>query len=119
MQIRRFRGRRTVMSLRLCSRAPWTTNSSAAMEWPLYCTERVFGRGFLVLRNAVRQQTPGGGVARRREQVAPVLDHEPRPGCGRPHGRPVQVPRLGEAADEQGGAEHGEAERELVHAQPA
>src|SRR5215471_7954453 len=32
MQIRRFRGRRTVMSLRLCSRAPWTTSSSAAIE---------------------------------------------------------------------------------------
>src|SRR5579862_5971418 len=30
MQIRRFRGRRTVMSFRLCSRAPWTTSSSAA-----------------------------------------------------------------------------------------
>src|SRR5712675_2001271 len=31
MQIRRFRGSRTVMSLRLCSRAPWTTSSSAAI----------------------------------------------------------------------------------------
>ena len=32
MQIRRFRGRRTVMSFRLCSRAPWTTSSSAAIS---------------------------------------------------------------------------------------
>ena len=31
MQIRAFRGRRTVMSLRLCSRAPRTTISSAAI----------------------------------------------------------------------------------------
>src|SRR5919108_4857504 len=29
-QISAFRGNRTVMSLRLCSRAPWTTSSSAA-----------------------------------------------------------------------------------------
>src|SRR3954447_12542189 len=37
MQIRRFRGRRTVMSFRLCSRAPWTTRASAAMKsLPLY-----------------------------------------------------------------------------------
>src|SRR4051794_20535169 len=28
MQIRRCRGRRTVMSFRLCSRAPWTMSSS-------------------------------------------------------------------------------------------
>src|SRR3954463_8146080 len=28
MQIRRCLGRRTVMSFRLCSRAPWTTSSS-------------------------------------------------------------------------------------------
>ena len=31
MQISWFRGSRTVMSLRLCSRAPWTTSSSAAI----------------------------------------------------------------------------------------
>src|SRR5436190_22972481 len=31
MQMRRFRGRRTVMSFRLCSRAPWTISSSAAI----------------------------------------------------------------------------------------
>src|SRR5206468_602719 len=32
MQMRAFRGSRTVMSLRLCSRAPWTISSSAAIE---------------------------------------------------------------------------------------
>src|SRR4051812_7062830 len=31
MQISAFRGSRTVTSLRLCSRAPWTTSSSAAI----------------------------------------------------------------------------------------
>src|SRR6266852_6374998 len=32
MQMRAFRGSRTVMSFRLCSRAPWTISSSAAMD---------------------------------------------------------------------------------------
>src|SRR5436190_10065199 len=32
MQISAFRGSRTVMSLRLCSRAPWTTSSSTAIR---------------------------------------------------------------------------------------
>src|SRR5947208_558463 len=36
MQIRRFRGSRTVTSLRLCSRAPWTTSSSAGITDPVY-----------------------------------------------------------------------------------
>src|SRR5438105_21164 len=36
MQMRAFRGSRTVMSFRLCSRAPWTISSSAAMGAPLY-----------------------------------------------------------------------------------
>src|SRR5579872_870371 len=116
MQMRRFRGSRTVMSLRLCSRAPWTTSSSAAIEGPLYFSERVFGRGCSVLRDAVRQDAPGGGVPRGREEVAPVLDHEPRAGRGRAEGRLAQVPRTGQAADEEG-REHGEAERELVDAQ--
>src|SRR5919202_823953 len=35
MQTRRFRGSRTVTSFRLCSRAPWTTSSSAVMEGSL------------------------------------------------------------------------------------
>src|SRR5215207_2195481 len=42
MQMRRFRGRRTVRSLRLCSRAPWTTSSSAAMRECSVSVERVF-----------------------------------------------------------------------------
>src|SRR6476659_7232691 len=46
MQMRAFRGSRTVMSWRLCSRAPWTTSSSAAMGASLYpanvCSYRVF-----------------------------------------------------------------------------
>src|SRR5579884_727897 len=45
MQIRRFRGSRTVMSFRLCSRAPWTTSSSAAMRRPIVSGERVFCLG--------------------------------------------------------------------------
>src|SRR6516165_10210463 len=35
MQTRLLRGSRTVMSLRLCSRAPWTTSSSRLMG-PVY-----------------------------------------------------------------------------------
>src|SRR3954468_17949437 len=45
MQMRRFRGSRTVMSLRLCSRAPWTTSSSAAIRGPLYPANMCSGRG--------------------------------------------------------------------------
>src|SRR5215831_11466115 len=36
MQTSLFRGRRTVTSLRLCSRAPWTTSSSEAITDPVY-----------------------------------------------------------------------------------
>src|SRR5262249_11176802 len=36
MQMSFWRGSRTVMSLRLCSLAPWTTSSSAAMWRPFY-----------------------------------------------------------------------------------
>src|SRR5947208_15377509 len=36
MQISLFRGSRTVMSLRLCSRAPWITSSSAAISDAVY-----------------------------------------------------------------------------------
>src|SRR4051812_24804464 len=46
MQMRAFRGSRTVMSLRLCSRAPWTTSSSAAIEKAIVPRERVFARAF-------------------------------------------------------------------------
>src|SRR3982751_694819 len=42
MQMRAFRGSRTVMSLRLCSRAPWTTSSSAAIEKAIVPAERTF-----------------------------------------------------------------------------
>src|SRR3954447_17309399 len=45
MQMRRFRGSRTVMSFRLCSRAPWTTSSSAAIRGPLYPANMCSGRG--------------------------------------------------------------------------
>src|SRR5581483_11270758 len=41
MQISLFRGNRTVMSLRLGSRAPWTTSSSAAIA-TILATERTF-----------------------------------------------------------------------------
>src|SRR5258708_4868073 len=40
MQISLFRGNRTVMSLRLCSRAPWTTSSSAAIRMTVYRANR-------------------------------------------------------------------------------
>src|SRR4051794_16441853 len=43
MQIRRFRGSRTVMSFRLCSRAPWTTSSSAAIRGG-HCIGRTYVR---------------------------------------------------------------------------
>src|SRR3954454_4887668 len=45
MQMRAFRGSRTVMSLRLCSRAPWTTSSSAAIEEAIVPAERTFVQG--------------------------------------------------------------------------
>jgi hypothetical protein len=35
-----------VMSLRLCSRAPWTTSSSAAIEKVIVPAERVFVQAF-------------------------------------------------------------------------
>src|SRR2546421_5040497 len=54
MQIRRFRGSRTVMSFRLCSRAPWTTSSSAAMRGPFYrangCSDRAISRPAVLVR---------------------------------------------------------------------
>jgi hypothetical protein len=40
--MRAFRGSRTVMSLRLCSRAPWTTSSSAAIRRSFYRVEQTF-----------------------------------------------------------------------------
>src|SRR5579862_4267637 len=44
MQMSAFRGSRTVTSFRLCSRAPWTTSSSAAIPEPFY---RPNGRSYL------------------------------------------------------------------------
>src|SRR5436190_2295853 len=43
MQISAFRGNRTVTSLRLCSRAPWTTSSSTAISGTFY---RANGRSY-------------------------------------------------------------------------
>jgi len=74
--------------------------------------------GLLMPGNAVGEQAPRGGVPGGREEVPPVLDHEPRPGGGGGERRPAQVPGVGEPAGEERG-EHREAEGELVHAQPA
>src|SRR5579884_2776614 len=45
MQISLFRGSRTVTSFRLCSRAPWTTSSSAGMSTSFYRGEPTFWCG--------------------------------------------------------------------------
>src|SRR4051794_14979990 len=45
MQIKAFRGSRTVTSLRLCSLAPWTTSSSAPIEEAIVSSERTFVKG--------------------------------------------------------------------------
>src|SRR2546423_15376606 len=46
MQIKAFRGKRTVMSFRLCSRAPWTMSwSEAAIRDSIVPCEHVFGKG--------------------------------------------------------------------------
>src|SRR5919204_5259149 len=42
MQISAFRGSLTVTSFRLCSRAPWTTSSSAAIAPTILLGERTF-----------------------------------------------------------------------------
>src|SRR5215217_700502 len=56
-----FRGSETVTSLRLCSRAPWTTRASADIE-PSVASERTF---------ALRVRRAAGGAPR---PVRPVLD---------------------------------------------
>src|SRR5690349_3471949 len=71
MQIRRFRGSRTVMSLRLCSRAPWTTSSSAAIEWAIVASERVFVQTIHVRPGPVVRVLAEAGLAR---VQADVLD---------------------------------------------
>src|SRR2546430_9710533 len=47
MQTSAFRGSLTVTSFRLCSRAPWTTSSSAAIAASLLPSERTFPFGRL------------------------------------------------------------------------
>src|SRR6266540_1612152 len=59
MQISRFRGNRTVMSLRLCSRAPWTTSSSAAIS------------GESSARTGVRTEAPIARASRKPSLAAP------------------------------------------------
>src|SRR5438477_10999418 len=76
MQMRAFRGSRTVMSFRLCSRAPWTTSSSAAMGAPFYlanvCSYRV---------SFVRGTRAGGREARMAETAKRVaIRHYPHRG---------------------------------------
>src|SRR5215207_8340118 len=46
MQTRLFRGSRTSMSLRLCSRAPWTISSSAAISATILAREHTFVQGY-------------------------------------------------------------------------
>src|SRR5829696_4285446 len=58
MQMRAFRGSRTVMSLRLCSLAPWTISSSAAIERVIVSTEHAF-----VQEVRFRSCTAGNGAA--------------------------------------------------------
>src|SRR5215468_1787600 len=55
MQTSLFRGRRTVTSLRLCSRAPWTTSSSEAITDPVYRG----GSDRTSVRSAFRKPAPG------------------------------------------------------------
>src|SRR5882724_1829080 len=69
MQMRAFRGSRTVMSLRLCSRAPWTISSSAAIE--SHSTSRTY----------VRKAVPPAAQGRRSD--ADSLPTRPAFGRGR------------------------------------
>ena len=61
MQMTALRGSRTVMSLRLCSRAPWTTSSSTAIG-PLY---RPNVRSYRVSFGRVARGSRAGGQALR------------------------------------------------------
>src|SRR5918912_440601 len=64
MQIRRFRGSRTVTSLRLCSRAPWTISSSEAMRSAVYrpnvCSSRLGASGGSGLAPAAEDEAADG-----------------------------------------------------------
>src|SRR6478735_10908902 len=82
MQISLFRGRRTVTSLRLCSRAPWTTSSSEAISDPVYPgkSDRTNVRfeqrkGALRAVSAVREARPGGVPRPVRGAVAHARAH--------------------------------------------
>src|SRR5690348_17045180 len=82
MQMRAFRGSRTVMSLRLSFRARWTTSATAAIENAIVTAERTFVQ---VPRCNLR--FPGKTVAgeghrpaRRRRDDRRGLDHRHRPG---------------------------------------
>ena len=66
----------------------------------------------------MREQAPRGGVPGGREEIPPVLDHEPRPGRSGGEGRPAQLPGVGQPSGEERG-EHREAEGELVDPQTA
>ncbi len=71
------------MSLRLCSRAPWTTSSSAAIENAIVPRERVFVQGGRVLQRArfrVRRSDARHRPPRRRRHPRGGRDHRPCPG---------------------------------------
>src|SRR6185312_10121223 len=55
MQTSLFRGSRTVTSLRLCSRAPWTTSSSESITDPVYPG----GSDRTSVRSGGREAAPG------------------------------------------------------------
>src|ERR1700757_4218575 len=103
MQMRRFRGRRTAMSFRLCSRAPWTTSSSAAMWRAFYRDEQTFGKRLVPLleqprepaRHVVHLELPrdDGAVAEDASEQRP-LDLEHRPVARDRGGPTAQEPML-------------------------
>lgn len=86
MQIKAFRGRRTVMSFRLCSRAPWTMSSSeAAIRDSIVPCEHVFGKGncggpLVVLRvsDESRPNRVVEHVGDRVEELRLTVDHPRR-----------------------------------------
>src|SRR3954447_13739720 len=83
----------------------------AATTWT--ATDASYRAWRLLPADAVRQERPGGRIPLRREEVAPVLDHEPGPeGHGR-IGAPRQLRVVGEQEHDQDG-EDRESEGELV-----
>ena len=73
MQMRAFRGSRTVMSLRLCSRAPWTTSSSAAIGKAIVSIERVFVQGSRVAERGRPGKPARMATVARRTAVATLV----------------------------------------------